>query len=142
MIAVEVGAALLKLREVLHILERSLRAKQPLNVQAAQRGGINAMTELLRADISGQVGTGVRVAVRMTVETGDATAWTHGATVFRLVELLLRERRDEQPQALELLRIQNPIEQFIIVVEGHEFAMGHVTEVRTCRQVEGRRKLR
>src|SRR5580765_4120541 len=97
MIAVEVGAALLKLGEILHALEPPLRAEEPMDVEAAQRGGINAMTELLRADISGQVGTGVRVAVRMTVEAGDATAWTHGATVFRLVELLLRERRDEQP---------------------------------------------
>ena len=55
------------------------------------------MTKLLRADISSQVRTGIRVAVRMTLEAGDATAWTDGPTVFRLVELLLRERRDKQP---------------------------------------------
>ena len=76
----------------------------------------SSVVELLRADISCQMGTGVCMAVRMTFEARDATAWTHGTTVFRLVELLLRERRDEQPQALELFRIQNPVEQFIIVV--------------------------
>ena len=137
MIAVEVGPPLLKLREILHALERPLRAEEPLDVEAAQRRGINAMTELLRADVSGQMGTGVRMAVRMTLEAGNATAGTHAAPVFCLIELLLREWGDEQPQPLELFRIQNPVKQFIIVVEGHQFALGYVTQIGPGCQVDG-----
>ncbi len=64
------------------------------------------MTELLRADVAHEVRGAVRVAVRVTVEARNALARLHRATVDRCVELLLRERRDEQPQSFELLRVQ------------------------------------
>ena len=48
----------------------------------------------------------------------------------------------EQPQALELFRVQDSVEQFIKVVDGHELALRHVTEIGPCREVHGGRKLR
>src|SRR5580765_3062419 len=98
------------------------------------------MTELLRSDVSGQVGTGVRMAVRMTLEAGHAAAGTHAAPVLCLIELLLREWGDEQPQPLELFRIQYAVKQIIIVVEGHQVALGYVTQIRPGCQVHGGRE--
>jgi hypothetical protein len=54
-IAVEIGRALLELREVLDALERALRAEQPLDVHPAQRRRIDPVPELLRADVSDEV---------------------------------------------------------------------------------------
>src|SRR6185436_150970 len=95
------------------------------------------MTELLRPDVSCQMGTGIRMAVGVTIETSDAAAWTHGAAVLCLIELLLRERCDKQSQALKLFRIQHDVEQFIIVIEGHELTQGYVTEIGPSCQVHG-----
>ena len=71
-IAVEVGGALLELGEVLHGLQRALRAEQPLDVHAAQRRRVDAVAELLRADVADEVRGGVGVAVGVAVEAGDA----------------------------------------------------------------------
>ena len=54
-VAVEVGRALLELGEVLDALQRPLRAEQPLDVHAAQAGRVDAVAELLRADVADQV---------------------------------------------------------------------------------------
>src|SRR5262249_17413252 len=70
--AAEVGGPLLELGEVLDRLQRSLRAEQPLDVDAAQRRGVNAVTEGLRADVPDQMRRGIGVPVGVTLETGDA----------------------------------------------------------------------
>ena len=62
--------------------------------------------------------------------------------VFRLVELLLRKWRDKQPQAFELFRIENPVEDFIVVHQGHQLASGDIAQIRPCGQKDGRRELR
>ena len=54
-VAVEVGGALLELGEVLDRLQRALRAEEALDVHAAQRGRVDAVAELLRADVADQV---------------------------------------------------------------------------------------
>ena len=58
------------------------------------------MTELVRSDVTHGVRGGIRVAVGVTVETGDTLMRLQAAAVLRQVELLLRERADEQPQSL------------------------------------------
>ena len=55
-IAVEVGGALLELGEVFDARQRALRAEELLDVHAAQRGRVDAVAELLRADVADQVG--------------------------------------------------------------------------------------
>jgi hypothetical protein len=107
-IAVEVGRALLELGEVLDRLERALRAEQPLDVDTAQRRRVDAVAAARRADVADRVRRGVGVAVRVAVEARDALVRGERAAVVGRVELLLRERREQQPQALELLRVQDP----------------------------------
>ena len=91
-IAVEVCRALLELGEVLDRLERALRAEEPLDIHSAQRGRINAMPVLLRADVADKMRSRVGVAVRVAVKARDAAMRMHGAAVARHVELLLGKR--------------------------------------------------
>src|SRR5262245_49676892 len=104
-IPVEVGGALLKLSEIFDASERSLRAEQTLDVHATQGRRVDTMTELLRTNVPDLMRARVRMAIRVAVETGDATAGARGAPVLSLVELLLRERSEQQTQALQLLGI-------------------------------------
>src|SRR4029077_8597496 len=73
-IAVEIGSALLELGEILDRLQGTLRAEQPLNVQATERQRLCAVTEPLRARIGGEMERAVLVAVRMAIEAGHALA--------------------------------------------------------------------
>jgi len=57
------------------------------------------------------------VAVHMTVEAGDAEAGVAALPVVRRVELLLRKRREQQAQSVELNRRQQVLEQSIVVVD-------------------------
>ena len=141
-VAVEVRGALLELGEVLDGLQRALRAEQPLDVHAAQRGRLDAMTEFLRADVAHEVRRAVRVAVGVTIEARDALARLHRTAVAGRVELLLRERREQQAQSFELLRIQDAAEQLVVVRQRHELALGDVAEIRPRRQEDRGRALR
>src|SRR2546430_13187341 len=89
------------------------------------------MAELLGTDVADQMSAAIRMAVRMTFEAYDATTWAHRAPVLSSVELLLRERRDQQPQAFELFRIQYTVEQVVKVVKGHQLTLGHRSEEHT-----------
>src|SRR5207244_8604232 len=89
--------------------------------------------------------TGVQTCalpICVTVQTDNATAGPHRAAVFGGVELLLRERRDQQPQAFELFGIQYPVEQVVKVVKSNQFTLGHVTEIGPRREINGWRELR
>src|ERR1700724_4516188 len=96
----------------------------------------------LRSNIADEMRRTVGVAIRMTIEAGDATARFVRTPILGLVELLLRERRQQQAQPLELFRIQDAVEQLIIVLDGDQFALGDIAEVRTRRQIDRRRKFR
>src|SRR6266852_1223099 len=109
-VTVKIRGALLELGEVLDRFQSSLRAEDPLNINSAQGWSVNAMPVLLRPDITHEVRSPVGVAVRVTVEEGYSPARTLRPTVLRLIKLLLRELSDEQPQALQLLGIQQPVE--------------------------------
>src|ERR1035437_1608410 len=106
-IAVEVGRSLLELREVLYRLQRPLRAEEPLNIHTTQRRCLDAMAELLRPNIAYQVERTVCSAIRMAIQARNSTARLLRAPIDRLIELLLRKRRQQQPQALKLLWVQN-----------------------------------
>jgi hypothetical protein len=76
------------------------------------------------------------------IQTSHAAAWLVRAPVHSLVELLLRKRRQQQPQALKLFRVQNPAEQLIEVFDRNQLALRHIAQVRPGRQIHRRRKLR
>ena len=120
-------------------------------VHAPQRGNVHAVAQFmgpaavqagaqfLGPDIAYQVRRAVGVAVDVTVETGDAAAGQRGTAVFGLIELLLRERRYQEAQAFELFRVQNAIEQFVVIHQGDYLALGHIAQVGPGRQVKGGR---
>ena len=113
-----------------------------MDVHAAKRRRVQTVAKRLRPDVAHQVRGGIGVAVHMAIKAGDATVGACGAAILRLVELLLRKRRDQQPQSLELLGIQDAVEQLIVIHDRHNLALRDVAQIRTRRQVDRRRKLR
>src|SRR5258708_39181589 len=99
------------------------------------------MAKLLGTNVADQVSRAVGTAVLMTVEARDAEARTLAAAVRRQVELLLGERREQQPQSPELLRGEDAVEQLPVVVGGHPPAPRGGPEGRARRQVDGRREI-
>src|SRR5690606_3775940 len=83
----------------------------------------------------------IRVAVRMAIEAGHAEMRAFTAPVVGQVELLLRERRDQETQPLELLRIQDAVEEREEVLRRDELTLRNVSELGPCGQVDRRRKL-
>src|SRR5262245_56137535 len=100
------------------------------------------MSKFLRTNIADQMRPSIRMPIHVTIKASDTTAWKLGAPVFCLIELLLWERRQKQPQAFELLWIQDPIEHFEMVGDCQELPMAHVAEVGPSGQKNGWRKFR
>src|SRR6476661_5636333 len=97
------------------------------------------MAELLRTNIANQVRRAVRMAVHVAIETGDAPMRLPAAAVLGGVELLLRERGNEQPQTLDLLRVQKAVEQFVEVIDRNQLALGNIAQIRAgCQKNRGR----
>jgi len=69
------------------------------------------------------------MAVGMAVEAGDAAARLLRAAILGLVELLLRKRRQQQAQTLDLLGIEDAVEQLVVIVDGDQLALRDVTQV-------------
>ena len=64
--------------------------------QAAKADRVQAEARRLRADIGRLVKGGVGMEIGVAVETGDAEALVRDLAVLGLVELLLRERGEQQ----------------------------------------------
>ena len=133
-VAVEIGRPLLEFGEIFHALQRPLRAEQPLDVHPAQPRRIEAMAELLGTDVAHEVRGAVGVSIHVAVEAGHARARLQGPPVVRGVELLLRERRHQQPQALQLLGVQEPVEKLEVVGQRDHLALRDVAQVGTRRE--------
>ena len=82
-VAVEVCRALLELGEILDGLQGPLRPEEALDVDAPQRGRLDAAAELLRAYVADQVHRARGVAVHVAVEAGDAPHAASGFSVLR-----------------------------------------------------------
>src|SRR5881394_1054870 len=88
------------------------------------------------------MGRAIGVAVGVAIETGGAAARLRRAAILGLVELLLRERRHQEAEPLQLLGIEDPGEERVVVVDRHQLALRHVAEIGPGRQINRRRKLR
>ena len=75
------------------------------------------MAVFLRTNIARKVGCRIGVPILVTIKAGDATARPLRAAILRLIELLLRERRQEEAQPLELLGIEDAAENLVIIVD-------------------------
>src|SRR5258708_14035458 len=115
-VTVKISAPLLKFGEILDGFERALRAKQPLNEHASQSGGGDAMAGFRRTSIGCKMRRSVGMTIRVAIEAVHALARLRRAAILGLVELLLRKRRHQKTQALELLRINDAVEQLVIIL--------------------------
>ena len=140
-ISIEVRGPLLELGEIFHGLQRPLRAEQPLDVHAPQHRRVEPMAKLLGTDIADQVRGAVGRSIHVAVEAGHPRARLQRPPIAGRVELLLRERGYQQPQALQLLRVQQAVEELEIVLQSDDLALRHVAQVGPGREVDGRRIL-
>ena len=97
-IGTEIGRALLELGEILNCLQSPLRPEQPLDIDPAQRHGLDTVTEPLRTRIGCEMGAAVLMPVRVAVEARCSLTGYCRLAVIRRVELLLREWREQEAQ--------------------------------------------
>ena len=128
-VAVEVSGALLELGEILDGFQRALRTEEALNVHPAQAGRFDAMAKRLRPDVADEMRGAVGMAVGMAIKAGDPARRAHGAAVVGVIELLLHERRDEEPHTFEVLGIEDAVEDLEEVIDRHELAFRDVAEI-------------
>src|SRR6266478_5128446 len=140
-IAVEIRGALLEFGEILDRLQGTLRPEEPLNVNAAERHRLDAVAELLRTGIGGQVRRAVLVAVRMAVKASRADAGNRRTAILGRIELLLWEGRQQQAQPFELPRRDQAVEQLVVIGERDQLTLRDIAQIRARRQVNGWRKL-
>src|ERR1700761_8238114 len=100
------------------------------------------MAKLRGPDIANLMKGAICAAVGMAVKAGYATAGFFRTAVIGLIELLLRKRRQQQPQSFKLLRVQDPVEERVVVVHRDQLALRDIAEIRASGQIDRRRKLR
>src|SRR3954470_12166933 len=83
----------------------------------------------------------VAVEVRVAIEAGHAKALVGALAVLSLVELLLRERRQQHPQAFDLHRRQNTDHLVVIVFDGQQLATRDVAQLGVCGEEDRWREL-
>ena len=110
--------------------------------EAAQTHGIEAEPTLLGTVVGVQVKLRGGVTVHVAVQAGHAEARLGRLAVIRGIELLLRERRQQHPEPVELHRRQEILEEPVVVVDRHDLAARHVAELGPILQEDGGRKLR
>ncbi len=97
---------------------------------------------LLRADVAHEMRGAVGVAIGMAIEARDAAVRFFRAAVAGHVELLLRKRREQEPQSIELLGIQDAVENFHEIVDGHAPTLADIAQIRPGGEKDGRGKFR
>ncbi len=138
-VAVEV---LLDLGEVIHRADRALRGKQQLRVVAAHGRRVDAQARVVRPRVGRELDGAVGVAVDVAREARHALGGLGSDAVVRDVEPGGLERRDQQPQPVELLGGEEAVHHVEVVAVGDLDAAGDVAELGVRGQVERRRELR
>ncbi len=77
----------------------------------------------------------------MAIEAHDSAAGLCRATIVGQIELLLGKRRHQEPQPVELLRVQQAVEQLIVIFDRDQFSVRDVAEIGPRREVNRRREL-
>src|SRR6478609_10391841 len=99
------------------------------------------MSLLLGTNVAHEVRRAVGVAIDVTVEARNTEARPIRTSIVDVVELLLRERRQQQTQPVELLRIQQALEQLVVVVRRDQLTLRNIPKVWLRSEVDRRRKL-
>src|SRR3954468_4414233 len=97
---------------------------------AAQAGGVEPEARGLWTNIRGLVKGSIGVEIGVAVEAGHAKALICALAVLGLIELLLRERREQKPKALDLDRSENADHQLVIVLDRQQLPTGHIAQFR------------
>ena len=74
------------------------------------------MPKLLRPNVADFMECTVCSTVRMTIKTAYTSARLFRTPIVCLIELLLRERGEQQSQSFKLFRIENAVEEVIEVI--------------------------
>ncbi len=98
------------------------------------------MAMVIWTNVAHRVGGRSGMSVGVAIKTSHALRCLQATPVIRGIELLLRERGDQQTQTLDLLGIENIFEQFIEVGQRHQFALRNITQIQPSRQIDGSRK--
>src|SRR5579862_4888911 len=78
----------------------------------------------------------------MAVEAGRADAGRRRLAILGRIELLLRERRQQQAQPFELPRRENAVEQLEVIGERDQLALRDIAQLGARGKIEGWRKRR
>jgi hypothetical protein len=117
-VTIKVGRALLKFGEVFDCFQGPLRAEQPLNVDSPERRRVDTVSHLLGTNVSRLVRGRIGTPILMAIKAGNSQTRMFRAAIRRLIELLLRKWRQQQPQAFQLFGIENAIKQRLVVAGG------------------------
>ena len=93
------------------------------------------MAGLGRTSVGRKMRRPIRMTVCVAIEAGHAPTRQLRTAIFGLIELLLRKRCHQKAQPLELLRIDDAVEQFVIILDGDEPALRKVAEVGTLIEI-------
>src|SRR6185437_2489077 len=99
---IEIRRAGLELGKILDRTQAAFRAVDLLVVNAAQAHRIEPEAALLGANVGAEVKLAGRVAVDVAIEAGPSPARFGALAIVGRVEFLLSERRQQQPQPVEL----------------------------------------
>src|ERR1700687_5309645 len=100
------------------------------------------MAKLLRPSVTGEMERPVCTTVRVTITAGHTPARLFRTPVICLIELLLRERREQQSESLDLFGIENPVEELVEVINRDQLSFCNVAQIGTRRQIDGGREFR
>src|SRR6266849_3723370 len=91
--------------------------------KSAERHRLDAVAELLRARIGGEVRRAVLVAVRMAIKASRAEAGNRRAAILGRIELLLREGRQQKAQPFQLPGREQPVEHLVVIRERDQLTL-------------------
>ncbi|MBV8578962.1 MAG: transposase [Acetobacteraceae bacterium] len=111
-------------------------------LKAAQADGVEAKSSRLGPHVGCLMKAGVGVEIGVAIETGNTEALVLYLAVLGLIELLLRERGQQQPQAFNLYRRDKADHHFVVVLDRQQPAARHIAQFGMRREKDRRWKFR
>jgi hypothetical protein len=94
----------------------------------------------LRPDVRRLVNGGVGVKIRMAIEARHAETLVRALSIFRLIEFLLRERRQQKTKPLHLHRSNKADHQLVVVLYRQKLPLGDIAQLWMTGKKNRRRK--